>query len=140
MLDTVAFTESVLRGLVGICSFLSQAIQLLRSFHINGVICRLMSLSIIRCSALDMSLELCHELRKGHVLFLFFLSCFAHLYSLNLDLINNIERSTIVPLKISASEHVKGAIFLGWSEKAVSNMTDYVFSLHFMQVTSDLLA
>ena len=53
MLDAIV-VESVLGVLVGISTFLPHAITLLRSFHLSGFIGRLMSLSIIRCSALDM--------------------------------------------------------------------------------------
>ena len=84
-----------------------------------------MSLSVIRCSAFNMRLEWSHELLKGHVLFFFFLSCNADRGHLHLDLILNIERSaTIIPLEIGTSELVNRAVLFGWSEEAVSNMTD----------------
>ena len=105
MLDTISFTKFLLRVLVSVCTLPSHAIPLLRSFHLSGFISRLMSLSIISCCALDMSLERCHELLKGHVFSLFFLSCNAELGRLDLDLVLNIECSaTIISLKICASE------------------------------------
>ena len=124
MFDAIV-VESLLGVLVSISTFLPHAITLLRSFHISGLILRLMGFSIVRCSTLDMRLEGSHELLKGHVLSFFFLSCYANLGRLNLDLVLDIERSTtIISLKISASELEKGAVLLGWSEEAVSNMTD----------------
>ena len=56
MLDAIV-VKSVLGVLVGISAFLPHAITLLRSFHLGGFVGRLMSLSIVRCSALDMRLE-----------------------------------------------------------------------------------
>ena len=70
---------------------------------------------------------------KGHVLSFFFLSCYAKLGRLHLDLVLDIKRSTtIISLKISASELEKGAVLLRWSEEAITDMTDKLLFLNGM--------
>ena len=125
MLNAVIFSQMFGGGLVRVCSLLI-AIQLLRSFDISGLVSRLVSFSLIRRRALDVSSELGHELFKSHVLGLLFLSFSAELGSLDLDLVIYVERPAVVPLKIGASELVQYAMFLNLSEEAVSNVADYV--------------
>ena len=88
-----------------------------------------MSFSLIRGSAIDVCLELLHEVLVGKIFLFLFLLLNTILLRLNFNLINDIQSSTIISLQISPTKLEDHAFLLTWLEKAVTDVRHNVLFL-----------
>lgn len=87
---------------------------------------RLVRLSFVVRSALNVRLKGLLESIKGHILLLLFLLSLAGFPLLDLDLIDNVQSASIVSLQVRPSQLENSALLLDLLEERVGDLADYV--------------
>ena len=88
-----------------------------------------MGFPLILRRSIDMRREHFFETIEGHILFLFFFLSLSGLPLFDLNLVDDVQGTSIIPLQIRSTQHEDRALLLDPLEKRVSNLTDN-FLLH----------
>ena len=88
---------------------------------------------IVRC-AFDMRRERLFEAIEGHVLFLFLFLLHLGLSLLDLNLVDNVQRTPVISLQVRPSQHEDCALLLNALEERISDLANHLLLHNALQV------
>ena len=138
-LNTVRISDEVARCFIHLAFFTADgAFPGLGLFWVLcSLVGRIMSLPLICGSAVNMPLELLHEVLIGQVLLLLLFYPFAFFGGLNLDLIDDVECAAVVTLQVRSPQLENCAKLFARLIEAISDMRHYIPFANLFEVGID---